>query len=112
MAVAVTVLRNELAGTRRLVSGTVTFDASYNTGGEALAPSLLGMYQFDSLSLEPAGVDATHAFVAQWNGQQGATSTVKVYQGDNANAAAAPLVEVPATTNLAALTMAFSARGA
>lgn len=111
MALAVSNTKSQIDGTGRLVTGQVTFDSSYLTGGELFPPSLLGMYAFSSVLVEPGGLDATHAFLTQWNGLQGALSTIKVFWGDNANGASAQFIEVTSTTNLGALVCQFAARG-
>tara|TARA_R110000765_G_C18438015_1_gene546563 strand:- start:8 stop:436 length:429 start_codon:yes stop_codon:yes gene_type:complete len=40
-------------GNKRVVTGTLAFDASYPTGGEALTPSDLGLAKIDFISISP-----------------------------------------------------------
>lgn len=42
MALTATKVADEVPGAARLISGTVTFDASYTTGGLAVTPTILG----------------------------------------------------------------------
>ena len=43
---------SEVPGTRREVRGTITFDSSYATGGEAVTLAQLGLTRLDWLSVE------------------------------------------------------------
>lgn len=110
MALSVSTNKPVLSGAYRQVSGTITFDSSYPTGGESLALSSLGMYCITELEVQNASSTATNAYVVSWN-RSSTAPTLKVFQGDNANAAAAPLIEVPNTTNLSALVCTFTATG-
>ena len=42
MAITATKVADEVPGAARFITGTVTFDASYTTGGLAVTPTLLG----------------------------------------------------------------------
>lgn len=42
MALTATQVASEVPGAARLITGTVTFDASYTTGGMAVTPTILG----------------------------------------------------------------------
>ena len=99
-----------MSGAYRQVSGTITFDSSYATGGETLSLSSLGMYTLIEFEAQNASSTATNSYVVSWN-RSSTAPTLKVFQGDNANAAAAPLIEVPNATNLAALVCTFTATG-
>jgi hypothetical protein len=110
MALTVTTNKPVLSGAYRQVSGTITFDSSYATGGKALPLSALGMYALTEFEAQNASSTATNAYVVTWN-RSSTAPTLKVFQGDNANAAAAPLIEVPNATNLATLVCTFTATG-
>lgn len=110
MALTVTTNKPILSGSVRQVSGTITFDSSYATGGEALPLSSLGMYALVEFEAQNASSSATNAYVVSWDRSQ-TSPKLKAFQGDNANAAAAPLIEVPNTTNLASLVCTFTATG-
>lgn len=83
-----------LGNTSSLITGVIALDSSYPTGGEAItiadaeyvqyfhAPNLSG-YSFE---------------------YDRANAKLKVFRGDNANAAAAPSVEVANAVDLSALT--------
>ncbi len=100
---------NEFVGTKRVVSGTLTFDNSYPTGGLSFAPGQVGLTTLLDLHVE-AGVAGTTGYVAAWN-RSTTAPTVLVFQGDNPNAAQAPLSQVPNATNLSTLTARFTATG-
>lgn len=42
MALTATQVASEVPGSARLITGTVTFDSSYTTGGLAVTPTILG----------------------------------------------------------------------
>ena len=98
MAVTATIIngRAESFGSRRVVIADLAFDSSYPTGGESVLPGLLGMQTIDFLLAEPAG---GYSFEYHHTNQK-----LLARQGDNTNAAAAPSVEVPDTTDLSAVT--------
>lgn len=110
MSLTYSVDKFEMIGNSRRVTGTLTFDSSYVTGGEPVSLTALGLYMMTDLAVRPAGLDATHAYVASWDGNQ-LSPKVKLFQGDNPNAAAAQLIEVPNATNVAAVVARFEARG-
>jgi hypothetical protein len=105
MALTYSTTNIDVIGSRRQVTGSITFDSSYLTGGEVLTPSLIGLYQIEHMEVDPA-----QGYVPRWNRSQTAP-TIQVFQGDNANAAAAPGIEVPNATNLATLVVGFRATG-
>lgn len=96
MAVAFTSTLVNVEGARRRVVGTLAFDSSYPTGGESVPRSLLGLLKFDDVRIGPKA-----GYLFEWDDTN---QKVKVYQGDNDNAADAPLIEVADTTDLSALT--------
>lgn len=84
-------------GDRWITVRKVAFDSSYPTGGESLTTSELGFSKApDWVEIEPK-----NGYVFEYDATN---QKIKAFQGDNANAAAAPLVEVANTTNLAAVT--------
>ena len=97
MALTVTPRQNFVIGDRRAVIADVDFDSSYPTGGEDLLPTTLGFTsRADFVLVEPAG-----GYTFEYDHTN---SKVIARQGDNPNAAAAPAVQVPNTTNLSAVT--------
>lgn len=83
-------------GPLKIVTGTFDFDTSYPTGGEDITgifnkfASTLGCEFFPRNG---------YTFTTDYTNKK-----VLAYQGDNTNAAAAPGVQVPNTTNLSTLT--------
>lgn len=51
MGLTVAVTSNQVVGARRQVVGTVAFDSSYPTGGEALTPATLGLIAVDHINV-------------------------------------------------------------
>lgn len=84
-------------GPKTIIRGTMAFDASYPTNGEAFLKSQIGLATIDRLIIFPS---AGYTFE-----YDSAAVKVKVYWGDNNNAADAPAVEVANTTDLSALTL-------
>ena len=111
MAVTVNIIESYVIGDRKEVVADIVFDSSYPLGGEAVTAANFG---FDlaithvscGVARSPLATDA--AVVVDFDK---AASTVIAFWGDNANAAAGPLVEVPATTNLSAYTARVVAKG-
>lgn len=96
---------SEVPGTRREVRGTVTFDSSYPTGGEAVTLAQLGLTRLDWLS-----VDTTDGYVPAWDGSTTAPK-IKLYWVDTTTDGA-PLAEVASTTDASAVVVRFHAVGA
>lgn len=104
MAVSTSVtLGPEVPGNRKESRGTVTFDSSYPTGGEAVVVSDLGLTRLDWLS-----VSAGNGYLPVWDGS---TTSPKVLMYRQ-SAATGALTEVPATTDLSATSIKFFAIGA
>lgn len=74
----------------------VTFDSSYVTGGLAVDPGSLGL---ESVALLQASNSGGYAFEYDYTNKK-----LKAYRADYDAVADGPLVEVPATTNLSAVT--------
>jgi hypothetical protein len=101
-----TVSKTHVVGDEREVRGTVAFDASYPTGGEAFSKSAIGL----PATIADIRFDPSAGYVPVYDY---ANDKVLVYWGDNNNASDGPLVEVASTTDLSALTaVRFTARGA
>lgn len=94
----------QIAGTKRVVRGTVTFDSSYPTGGEAFTPASLGLTGLEQMFVQPG------TYVVNWN-RSAASPLLLAYMGDNNNASDGPLIEVANTTDLSALVLQFEAIG-
>lgn len=76
--------------------GTIAFDSSYPTDGEALAAADLNLRGITWLMVSPKS-----GYVFEYDYTN---SKLKAFYGDNNNASDGPLVEVPNTTNLSTLT--------
>lgn len=92
-------------GTKRVVRGTITFDSSYPTGGEAVTVASLGLVKLEDLTL--SGDDG---YVLRWN-RSASSPLILAYMGDNNNASDGPLIEVANTTDLSAVVTRFTAVG-
>lgn len=89
------------AGIGVIVGGSITFDSSYPTGGEAVTAANLGITAIGWMFMLPAA-----GYVPVFDS---ANSKILVYQGDNDAVADGPGVQVPNTTDLSALTVTFLA---
>lgn len=96
---------SEVPGSRREVRGTVTFDSSYVTNGEAVTLAQLGLTRLDWLSVE-----TTDGYVPAWDGST-SSPKIKLFWVDTTTDGA-PLAEVPNTTNVATVVVRFHAVGA
>lgn len=96
----------QLVGNKRQVSGTVTFDSSYVTGGEPFTAADLGLTAITNFEAQPSSV----GYVATWDRSTSAPKLIALY-GDNNNAADGPLIEVPNATNIATSVHRFVATG-
>lgn len=106
MSLVYTTVATNRFGNAKQVTGTATFDSSYPTGGEPFDVAAVGLYSLQTLEVE-AGLGG---YLTVWNKSVSAPK-ILAYQGDNTNAAAAPGIEVPNTTNLATVTVTFIATG-
>lgn len=93
----------EVPGNRKMVSGVITLDSSYATGGEAVTLAQLGLSRLDFLCLT-AGI----GYLPTWDGSTTAPK-VLVYRQ---TAATGAFAEVPNTTDMSATTVRFLAYGA
>jgi hypothetical protein len=93
----------EVPGNRKITTALVTFDNSYVTGGEAVAALDFGLVRLDHLV-----VDAGAGYLAQWNGSTTAPKILLFRQ----TAATGALAEVPATTDMSAISVRVIAFGA
>lgn len=92
--------RTGLAPTGTVRTVDITLSASYATGGDTLTPASLEMTTIDAVVLTGSSPTSGLALAVV----HGATTKIKAYQ-DNAVAAAAPLGEVAAATNLSTHTV-------
>lgn len=111
MAVTVTIIDSYVVGDRKEVIADIVFDASYPAGGEAVTAADFG---FDleithvacGLARDPDTAD--NAVALDFDS---AASAIVAFWGDYSNAADGVLIEVPATTSLAAYTARVVAKG-
>lgn len=95
----------EVPGNRKVVHGTVTFDSSYPTGGEAVSLADLGLNRLDWLETL-----TTDGYVPAWDGSVSAPK-IKLFWVDTTVDGAA-LAEVASTTDASAVVVRFRATGA
>lgn len=110
MALTVTANPPQLVGTRRRVTGTITFDSSYLTGGETFTPANIGLGQLEELEVRPGLGSSTTGYVPVWNRSTSAPKVLAL-MGDNNNASDGPLIEVASTTDLSAFVCSYEATG-
>ncbi len=100
MALTVTVTDNGVMGKKRTKMGTITFDSSYDVGGETFDKATIGLVQLDLLVMPPKG-----GFAFEWNAT---TSKIMILESGTASAR---LDEEDAATDQSALTVTFFAVG-
>lgn len=88
-------------GNKRQTHGTITFDSSYLTGGEAIAAAAVGLGLIENLQLKQ-GEDG---LVASWDRTNG---TILLYDESGSDGA---LSEVGSGTNQSAVVLDFIAVG-
>lgn len=90
----------DLGGGWEQIIGTFALDASYPTGGESLDPS--NVARVERLMAQGGGTAATGlGYQFNWNA---ADQKIVVLYADNNNASDGPLIQVPDTTDLSAIT--------
>jgi hypothetical protein len=101
MAAVVTVLQQwETGGNRTEYVGTIALDSSYPTGGEAIDAS--NNERFAHLNAQAGGTTAEGlGYVFAWDK---ANQKLVALYSDNNNASDGPLIQVPDTTDLSAIT--------
>jgi len=99
MALTVTIDDNghRSSGAKRITQGTMTFDASYATGGETYTLADLRLSRLDSLEVE--AVKGSEVFESD-------LANLKVIARDEA------LAEISAATDLSAVVIRYTATGA
>lgn len=103
MAVTISAGSDIIEGQRKVWEGTVTFDSSYPTGGEAFDPtSSLGFVVVDSVIVEPAD-----GYVFEWDS---ANSLILAYWVDTTTDGA-PLAEVVNATDLSSVVAKVTVKG-
>lgn len=103
MAAVVTVRQRRKLSNGFAIIADVAMDNSYPTGGEAVTTGQFGLEVFDFVLGAPSG-----GYVPEFDH---ANKKLKVFYGDNNNVADGPLIEVPNTTDLAAVTFRVVAFG-
>jgi hypothetical protein len=95
-------------GNHREVIFDVTFDSSYNTGGESLTASDLGLHKIQHIAAgtTPAGAAGTTAVVAAFD-----YTNNKLQAFQSTTGAPSTLVEVAATTDLSTYVVRIRAVG-
>ena len=121
MALTVTTSEQGIMGNKRTVLGSITFDASYPTGGESFDKANIGLVQLDRLMVDPTGGylfewDATNAKikVRQATAAHSHTENTAAAYTQNASTAASTAAvagEVANATDLSAVTTTFFAIG-
>ena len=106
MAVSIRVGLVEELGNSRLVVGTIVPDASYPTGGETVtiadSANDVTLERIEHLQANGGG------YIGVWDKPN---QKLLLYYSDNNNASDGPLIEVPNTTDLSAITLNFLAIG-
>ena len=106
MALTHTADAPDIVSGERVVRGTITFDSSYATGGETFDIVNIGLTMLSHLTFAVG----TSGYVPVWNRSTSAPEAQAFY-GDNNNASDGPLIEVPSTTDLSAVTVGYTAIG-
>lgn len=106
MAATVTsVFSGSILGAKQRISvTTITGDSSYATGGYAITANQVNFSRITAV----LAVGANTGYVPVWDA---ANSKLKVFYGDNNNASDGPLIEVPAATDLSAVSFTVLAFG-
>ena len=94
----------EFSGQNRVVRGTLTFDSSYPTGGEAVSLTELGLSLLTDLDL-----DGDDGYVLRWDRSQTSPKILAYWVDTSVDGAA--LAEVTAATDLSAVITRFRATG-
>jgi len=90
-----------------LVTGTVTFDSSYATGGEALVATDIGL----SANIEFINCAPASGYLFEYDYTNGKLKAFNSTKGGTIPAGGAPGVEVATTTDLSAVVLRFIAFG-
>jgi len=96
-----------LLGNRRVVTGQVTFDSSYPTGGESLPLTALGLTTVQNIDITNSAASTTTSYQVAWD-KSATAPLLKVFGGAASGVA---LAEVTNATNLSALVVRFEATG-
>jgi hypothetical protein len=102
MALTITVpdAGRTVIGNKRLTIGTIAFDSSYPTGGEAFTPEDIGLDKIDFITFTS---DIVQCY---W-----ASDLLLAYYGDNDNSSDAEFVQVTNTDDISAANVKFFAIG-
>lgn len=85
----VTVIAEEVFGTRNIVIGTVELSSTYPSGGVAVGTAKFGLTTVDAVFMEPVELAATTALVPRYDA---ATDKIMLHEGDGPTTAG-PLAE-------------------
>lgn len=102
MALTFTTTRTNYMGDQKVVYGTVTFDSSYATGGEALDETQIGLHRLDFINFNQ-GEDG---YVVHWDK---ANEKLMLFESGTASAG---LDEQDSTNDMSAVVVEFQAFGA
>jgi hypothetical protein len=91
-------------GSLRGVTGVITFDASYVTGGEPFTPSDIGLGEILSIGFN----QAEDGFILHWDK---AANTILAYYADYDAVADGALIEVANAVDLSGVVVEFIASG-
>lgn len=108
MALSVNKSRTDTVGRyTKLVTGTITFDSSYATGGEALVATDVGL----SSNIEIICCSPASGYVFEYDYANKKLEAFNTTKGGAIPAGGAPGVEVASTTDLSSVTCRFIAFG-
>lgn len=102
-ATAMTILRTDVTGNTRYHSGTGTLSASYAAGGDTFTARNLGLTSVDQMQVTQADGFTLEVDVVN--------STILAYE-DKVTAAATPLLEQAAASDMSAVAFRWQAWGA
>jgi hypothetical protein len=94
MALAVTISLKQVWGTRRVFLGTLAFDSSYPTGGEALPA---GFEKFNLAKVDYASIGPHEGFIFEYDATN---DKVLAYFADYSTGTDGALIQVADTTDL------------
>lgn len=108
MALTATKSRTDTVGRyTKLVTGTITFDSSYATGGEALVSTDIGL----SSKIEVICCAPASGYVFEYDYDNNKLKAYNTTKGGTIPSGGAPGVEVASTTDLSSVTTRFIAFG-
>lgn len=103
MALTFSAPTHKNAGSERATYGTITFDSSYPTGGEAYTNREMGLGTINSLQLEQ-----DDGYIPYWDNTN---SKIKLFWADYDAVADGALIEVADTTDVSSVIVKWRAWG-